>query len=107
MSEDVSELIKRYSLNNEEFQIYYNNAYNTLIAGKRESGNKTLIIVGGQPGAGKTRLLPIAKMELNNNVVVVDFDELKAFHPNYLEVCSKYNEDTHRILHPDANKVRT
>ena len=65
-----------------------------------------MIIVGGQPGAGKTRLLPIAKMELKNNVVLVDFDELKAFHPNYPEVCSLYNEDAHRILHSDANKVK-
>ena len=106
MNEDINELIRKYSLNDEEFQSYYNYAYNTVIAGKRASENKTLIIVGGQPGAGKTRLLPIAKMELKNNVVLVDFDELKAFHPNYPEVCSLYNEDAHRILHSDANKVK-
>ena len=106
MNEDINELITKYSLNDEKFQMYYNYAYNTLIAGKRASENKTLIIVGGQPGAGKTRLLPIAKMELNNNVVLVDFDELKAFHPNYIEVCSKYNEVAHSILHSDANKVK-
>lgn len=106
MNEDIDKLIRKYSLNDEEFQTYYNYAYNTLIAGKRASENKTLIIVGGQPGAGKTRLLPIAKMELKNNVVLVDFDELKAFHPNYPEVCSLYNEDAHRILHSDANKVK-
>lgn len=104
--EDINELIKQYSLDDKEFQDYYNNTYNTLIAGKRKSEDKTLIIVGGQPGAGKTRLIPIAKMELNNNVVVVDFDELKAFHPYYLEVCAKYNEDAHRILHSDVNSVK-
>lgn len=106
MNEDINDLIKKYSLDNEHFQDYFNNTYNTLIAGKRESKDKTLIIVGGQPGAGKTRLIPIAKMELKNNVVVVDFDELKAFHPYYLEVCAKYNEDAHRILHFDVNKVK-
>ena len=106
MNEDMDALITKYSLNDEEFQKYFNQAYNTIIAGKRPSENKTLIIVGGQPGAGKTRLLPIAKMELKNNVAIVDFDELKAFHPNYLEVCSKYNEVAHSILHSDANKVK-
>ena len=103
---DINEVIKQYSLNDEEFENYYNNTYNILIAGKRKSENRTLIIIGGQPGAGKTRLIPVARMELRNNVVLVDFDELKAFHPNYLEVCSKYNEDAHRILHADVNKVK-
>ena len=106
MSENITELIQKYSLNDEEFESYYNNTYKVLIAGKRPSKDKTLIIVGGQPGAGKTRLIPVAKMELKNNVVVIDFDELKAFHPNYLEVCAKYNEDAHRILHSDVNKVK-
>ena len=106
MNEDVNDLITQYSLNDKDFQEYFNMAYNTLIAGKRPSDNKTLIIVGGQPGAGKTRLIPVAKKDLGNNAVIVDFDELKSFHPNYLEVCSKYNEVAHSILHSDANKVK-
>lgn len=37
-------------------------------------------------GAGKSRLIPVANQELNNNGVVVDFDILRAYHPNFESV---------------------
>ena len=39
------------------------------------------IILAGQPGAGKGSLARAATMELNRDVVKVDPDELREFHP--------------------------
>ena len=64
----------------------------TITTGKVPSDDRTLIVVGGQSGAGKSRLIPVAKQELQKNAVVVDFDELRSLHPHYEEVNSKYTE---------------
>lgn len=106
MQEQINELSKLYSLTDEKFEEYFRKALMILTIGKRPSQDKTLVIVGGQSGAGKTRLIPIANEELGNNAVVVDFDELRALHPNYKEVSQNYPEITHRILHPDTEKVK-
>lgn len=107
MQEDeISKLVKIYSVHDDLFEQYKKSALLTLTTGKRPSKDKTLIIVGGQSGAGKSRLIPIAKRRLKNNAVVVDFDELRALHPYYKEVNENYTEVTHRILHPDTERVK-
>lgn len=106
MENEITKLSKIYSLSEEQFKQYYEKAILVFKAGKHPSDEKTITIVGGQSGAGKTRLIPIAKQKLANNAVVVDFDELRALHPYYREVCDSYPEITHRILHPDTEKVK-
>ena len=106
MQKNIEDLTKIYSVHGKMFEEYKNTALLALTAGKRPSEDKTLIIVGGQPGAGKSRLIPVAKQELHNNAIIVDFDELRALHPNYREVSQNYTEITHRILHPDTEKVK-
>ncbi len=39
------------------------------------------IILAGQPGAGKRGLSGAAKSELNKDVVTIDPDELRRYHP--------------------------
>lgn len=107
MQEDeIAKLTKIYSVHDDVFEQYKKKAWLTLTTGKRPSKDKTLIIVGGQSGAGKSRLIPIAKKRLNNNAVVVDFDELRSLHPYYKQVNENYTEVTHRILHPDTERVK-
>lgn len=104
MQDRIKEITSLYSLTQENFDEYYKEALLILTTGKRPSKDKTLVIVGGQSGAGKSRLVPIANKELENNAVIVDFDELRALHPYYKEVSQSYPEITHRILHPDTEK---
>lgn len=106
MQDRIKEISSLYSLTQENFDEYYKEALLILTTGKRPGKDKTLVIVGGQSGAGKSRLIPIVNKELENNAVVVDFDELRAFHPYYKEVSENYPEITHRILHPDTEKVK-
>lgn len=104
--DNINELCNLYSLTDENFNEYYKKVMLFLTSNKKAGENKTLVIVGGQSGAGKSRLIKIALKELNNNAVIVDFDELRAAHPHYKEVCENYPEITHRILHPDTEKVK-
>lgn len=106
MQENVEDLRKQFLLDNEEFEVYYNKALQEVISNKEPSKHKRLIIVGGQSGAGKSRLIPVVKRELNNNAIVVDFDELRSYHPNFETVSQQYVEKTHVILHPDVEKVK-
>lgn len=101
-----NELIQKYTLNNEDFVKYYNDVLVFLKTGKLPKKENTIIIVGGQSGAGKSRLIPVARKHLKNNVVIIDFDELRSLHPYYNEVNEKYFELAHRILHADVEKVK-
>lgn len=106
MQDNIENLRKQFLLNDEEFEMYYNQALEKTISNKKKSSHKRLIIVGGQSGAGKSRLIPVVESELSNNAVVVDFDELRSYHPNFQMVSKKYVEKTHTILHPDVEKVK-
>lgn len=107
MEVDISELEKQYGIQSEEqFEEYFNEVKGTLTAGKEPDGSKTLVIVGGQSGAGKTRLVTIAKKELPNSAIVVDFDELRAHHPSYKDVYRDYPEITYKILQRDTDRVK-
>ncbi|MBR2786878.1 MAG: zeta toxin family protein [Clostridia bacterium] len=102
----IDNLIQMYGINDEKaFEIYEKNAEAMLTTGKRKSNDKTLIIVGGQSGAGKLRLRKLTQKQLPDGIVV-DFDELKALHPSYKTVNELYPEKTHVILHRDTNEVK-
>ena len=88
------------------FKEYFGIAETVVTTSKEPADDKTLVIVGGQSGAGKSRLIKSANKELNNNAVIVDFDELRKLHPNFTPVNTNYPEWTHRILHPDTEEVK-
>lgn len=46
------------------------------------------IILAGQPGAGKGGLAETARNELKHDVVTVDPDELRRYHPQVEEFCN-------------------
>lgn len=102
----LEELSKIYTLSDENYQKYKVNSQTVVTGGKIPSDPPTAIIVGGQIGAGKSRLIPVAKRNLNNNVVTVDFDELRILHPNHREVRAKYPELVYQILLKDTERLK-
>ncbi|MFA6275233.1 MAG: zeta toxin family protein [Pedobacter sp.] len=54
--------------------------------------NPTVIILGGQPGAGKTELEKEARLELFDNVVTCNADLFRDFHPDASLIRSKHSE---------------
>ncbi len=108
MQEELQKLIDMYTLSPEQFEDYKKNVIMTLTTGvyPAKETKEVLMIVGGQPGAGKTRLSTAVMDELQKNAVKVDFDELRALHPFYQAVCSSYPEIVHRILRYDTDEVK-
>lgn len=50
-----------------------------------EPGSPTLVLVGAQPGAGKTRVVSRASQDMGRAVAVVG-DDLRRFHPEYVRL---------------------
>lgn len=40
-------------------------------------------VLGGQPGAGKSNLLSEVKKRLNRNIIVINGDDFRKYHPDY------------------------
>ncbi len=63
-----------------------------------------VIIVGGQPGAGKTEILMKSYKDLNYNAAIIDGDMLRQFHPYGQEVYEKYGREGSQYTHTDCAK---
>lgn len=55
------------------------------------------VLLGGQSGAGKTTLHDVFKGRLANNVIVVNGDEYRSFHPRFRQLKKLYGDDY--VLH--------
>ena len=107
MGNDVEFLIKRYGIQNkEQFKEYINKAKIILTTGKKPSNEKTLTIVGGQAGSGKTTLITIAKNEFDDNAVILDLVELMAIHPSYKTIVNKYPQKAYWIIQKDIDALK-
>lgn len=47
------------------------------------TNNPKGFVLGGQPGAGKSILIEKIKKELNGNVIVINGDDYRKYHPDY------------------------
>lgn len=48
--------------------------------------NPKAIILGGQPGAGKSLLHRIYKKKFNQNIAIINGDDYRKYHPNIKEL---------------------
>lgn len=58
------------------------------------------VLLGGQSGAGKTTLHDVFKGKFANNVIVVNGDEYRSFHPRFRQLKKLYGDDY--VLHTAA-----
>lgn len=58
----------------------------------------TLVLVSGQPGAGRTRPAPNLFEEYGGELTVWNGDDLRAFHPHYLRLNSDQSPDAAQVL---------
>ena len=52
------------------------------------------ILLAGQPGAGKTILSEVLKSEFQDNVIIINGDEYRRFHPNYRQLYREYGSES-------------
>ena len=50
-------------------------------------------VLGGQPGAGKSNLVQKIRAELNRNLLVINGDEFRRYHPDFDDIQAQYGKD--------------
>lgn len=66
--------------------------------------NPKAFILGGQPGAGKTSLQYLIQKQ-DRNVIVINADAYRKFHPYFFEIQRKYVTDSPKYTQPFINQV--
>jgi predicted ABC-type ATPase len=88
----IKELHEIYKLTDEEKEKISKRIINQYTQGVQPSTSPVVVILGGQPGSGKSQLITIAQKRLNNNAVICNADDYRDFHPKSEEIKRKYEK---------------
>lgn len=90
----------------EHLRIYSRRILPEFLASTEPRERPVAIITGGQPGAGKARLVADAYREMagQGRAVVVDADMLRAHHPDYARLVHSGNLEAANLTHADASE---
>lgn len=80
------------NLSQDEFEKAYQKIKERVTAGINPSENPTAIVLGGLPGSGKGNIYGIAEERFNGDVVAVDCDKFREFHPNIVAIVERIAE---------------
>ena len=75
-----------------EFDVIYKALKRCAIEDAFPSKIPKAIILGGQPGAGKSSLITRLKMEKDNNIIVISGDDFRKEHPHFDKLYVKYGD---------------
>ena len=78
----------------EEFDKKLEVIYQTLTNNKTPVSEPTAFLLGGQAGAGKTGLQYLLSEKCNHNIVVINIDEFRKYHPDFEYLQEKYKKDS-------------
>ena len=92
-------------LSNNEFKIAYQTIREKVTKNKFPVKYPIAIILGGQPGAGKSNLYQIAKNRFSGNIVELDCDAFRIFHPYYNQIKKLFNREDSSKTNPFVFKV--
>jgi len=86
MNEEVQALVDKYSVSREQTEKIFKTLMLPELRTYTSSNDPVAVIVGGQPGAGKSQVLDIAKEEFQNNIVICNADDYRRYHPATQEI---------------------
>lgn len=91
---------KKWSLTREEYEKNFKKVFEKLVLiGKVSySPNATFVMVGGQAGSGKSKLVSKEVKNLSNGAIIIDQDVLRTTYPKYSQIIKKYTEREEYIL---------
>ena len=92
-------------LSEEEFKQVYLKLKETVTKDKHPVKFPIAIILGGQPGSGKSKLYSIARQRFSNNIVELDCDAFRIFHPYYHQIKKFFEKDDAIKTNPFIFKV--
>ena len=85
------------------FEQIYMDIQEELVTNRAPDTEKCTIILGGQPGAGKSTFYRMN--EQANNFVVINGDEFRRYHPNYNQIIKTDSEHYAERTQDFSNKV--
>ena len=104
MKENEQDILKKYKLTEKEHNDYYNIIKRIYTDGKVPVENPISVIIGGQTGAGKSAIIGYStRMFEDENVVIINSDEIKPFHPQSEEIAKLYPELYTKITDQESN----
>lgn len=102
--EEKEKILKRYKLSETEHNNLYEMIKRIWTDDKFPVENPIAIIIGGQTGAGKSGIISYSKKMFDDgNVVVINSDEIKPFHPQSAEIAKEYPEMYTMITDQESN----
>lgn len=66
---------------------------------------KTVAIIGGQPGAGKSSITKMLESKYSNNIVSLNGDDFKELYPQYSKLLAQNPDKTSDTVQPYSNYV--
>ena len=101
---ETRDLLAKYKLSQEEHDRIYETIKRVWTFAKYPTNDKIAVIIGGQTGAGKSGIISYSmKMFEDGNVVVINSDEIKPFHPKAEEIARLYPELYTQITDQESN----
>lgn len=102
--EELEEILKMYKLTEEEHNYLYDIIKRIWTSEKYPVENPIAVIIGGQTGAGKSGIISYSqKMFEDGNVVIINSDEIKPFHPKSEEIAKEHPELYTKITDQESN----
>jgi predicted ABC-type ATPase len=100
---DLESLKVLYKIADKEFEEIQSDIIGSFASAPSPTENPVAIILGAQPGAGKTELEKEARQGLMDNVVICNADLFRDFHPFAKTILSKYEAFYPEITSDYAN----
>lgn len=95
----------RYKLDPEDHEAIYQDLKEDIFSGRTPSPQPRAIILGGQPGAGKSRALDTSAADFpGRNVVILNGDDYRRWHPLSNEILDTDEENYARLTDPDVRE---
>lgn len=102
--QEIEKILKEYKLNDEDHEYLYETIKRIWTLDKFPVENPIAVIIGGQTGAGKSGIISYSqKMFEDGNVIIINSDEIKPFHPKSEEIAKKYPELYTKITDQESN----
>ena len=101
---EKEEILRKYKLTDAEHEQYYQTIKRIYTGGKIPVENPIAVIIGGQTGAGKSGIIGYStKMFMDENVIIINSDEIKPFHPQSEEIARLYPDMYTIITDQESN----
>ena len=92
-------------LSEEEFKKAYKIIKQEVTKNKFPVSSPIAITLGGQPGAGKSNIYEIARKRFSNNIVELDCDAFRIYHPYYKQIKNIFGNNDSIKTNPFIFKV--